>query len=666
LSLFFRFRFRCCLTLSVSVAVFLYPFPFVRSCSSVSVDPSQYRQSVPLEEPPMTTRRPPHTFWLEPVRVAMFLLLPLSLPAAAAPPGWPAYADAVVAADGSGQFHSLQDAIAAAPAGRPGRPWIIHVRPGTYRERLYVQREKRFLALVGEDAETTVVTFDLHANVPGTDGKPIGTFRTATAQIDADDFTAEGLTFENAAGPVGQALAIRVDGDRAAFRRCRFVGWQDTVLLNRGRQYFESCHVCGHVDFIFGGATAFFDRCTIVARGEGYLTAASTPEEQPYGFVFSRGTVRGETPEVRTYLGRPWRSFASTVFLDTEMTEVVRPEGWHNWSRPEREKTTRYAEHGSRGPGANPGARVPWARALDAPAAAALTPVTVLGGADGWDPASQASVVAAAPKAPVADTAPPCPPPARFERDVEYARPGGESLRLDACTPPGPGPFAAAILVHGGGWTSGERAQAARELRRPLTRAGIAWLAVSYRLAPQHTYPAPVEDVLAAVRWTQKSGRRLHVDGQRIALVGESAGGHLVADAAVRTSGDTPVAAVVPFFAPVDLESDTDRRGGLSVSMRALFGRTDLDETARAALRDGSPIRRVRPGLPPFLLVHGTADMSVPYEQSVRMQKALRESGVACDLITVPDGTHGTRDWDERLPGYADQVVAWIAGKVER
>ena len=138
--------------------------------------------------------------------------------------------------------------------------------PGVYQERLYVQREKRFLALVGEDAEKTVVTFDLHANVPGTDGKPIGTFRTPTAQIDADDFTAEGLTFENAAGPVGQALALRVDGDRVAFRHCRFVGWQDTVLLNRGRQYFEGCFVSGHVDFIFGGATAFFDRCTIVAR----------------------------------------------------------------------------------------------------------------------------------------------------------------------------------------------------------------------------------------------------------------------------------------------------------------------------------------------------------------------------------------------------------------
>ena len=161
---------------------------------------------------------------------------------------------------------------------------------------------------------------------------------------------------------------------------------------------------------------------------------------------------------------------------------------------------------------------------------------------------------------------------------------------------------------------------------------------------------------------------RLYVQREKrfLALVGESAGGHLVADAAVRMTGDTRVVAVVPFFAPVDLESDTDRRGGLSVSMRALFGRTELDEAARQALRDGSPIRRVHRGLPPFLLVHGTADMSVLYEQSVRMQKALHDASVTCDLITVPDGTHGTREWDERLPGYADQVVAWLVERIGR
>jgi alpha-L-fucosidase 2 len=169
------------------------------------------------------------------------------------------------------------------------------------------------------------------------------------------------------------------------------------------------------------------------------------------------------------------------------------------------------------------------------------------------------------------------------------------------------------------------------------------------------------------VRWAQANAGRLHLDPARLALVGESAGGHLAVDAAVRlAAGPAPrLAAVVPFFAPVDLEADADRRGGLSQSMRALFGRTELDAAARQELRDASPIRRVRAGLPPFLLLHGTADMSVPQDQSARLQKALKEAGVLCELVSVPDGTHGTRGWDERLPGWADQAVAWLAARLE-
>jgi pectinesterase len=579
--------------------------------------------------------------------------------------GWPTYADAVVAADGTGQFQSLQAAILAAPTATRERPWVIFVKAGTYRERLYVQREKRFLALVGEDASKTIVTFDLHAFLPGPDGRPISTFRTPTAQIDGDDFTAENLTFENPAGTEGrQALAIRVDGERAAFRRCRFVGWQDTILLNRGRQYLEDCFVSGSVDFIFGGATAFFERCSIHARADGYVTAASTPREQDHGLVFRACRITGE-PGVKTFLGRPWRDFSSVAFLETEMSEVVRPEGWHDWDRPLREKTVRYGERGSTGPGGAPGSRVAWARQLTAEQGSELTVESVLGGADGWRPSAEGSVVARALAAraatPTVAEEPQCPAPARLTADVEYARPDGQPLRLDACVPPGRGPFPVAVLVHGGGWSGGDRKKAAGPLRALLVRAGVAWLSVDYRLAPKHRYPAPVEDVEAALRFARSQARRLRIDARRLALLGESAGGQLVAAAAVRQAEGERLAAVVPFFAPVDLESDTARRGGLSASLQGLFGRVELDEATRALLREASPIRHVRAGLPPFLLVHGSADMSVPYEQSPRFQKALREAGVPCDLVTIPDGTHGTARWDGLAPGWRDEVVAWIA-----
>ncbi len=293
----------------------------------------------------------------------------------------------VVAADGSGQFTNVQAAINAVPQNTSPTNWcVILVRPGIYQELIYVQREKHFVRLVGEDPEKTVLTYDLHANLPGPDGKPISTFRTPSTVIDADDFVAENLTFQNSAGPKGQALALRLDGDRVIFRNCRFLGWQDTILCDRGRHYFENCSIAGAVDFIFGGATEFFEHCHIHCLGNGYITAASTPADHPFGYVFSHCQITGENPDVKTYLGRPWRAYASVTFLNTEMSSVVRPVGWDNWRDPAREKTARYAEFNSTGPGADPRVRAKWASQLTLPQAEAVTVEKVLGGADEWNP----------------------------------------------------------------------------------------------------------------------------------------------------------------------------------------------------------------------------------------------------------------------------------------
>jgi pectinesterase len=238
---------------------------------------------------------------------------------------------------------------------------------------------------MGEDPKTTILTHEIHANMLGNDGEKIGTFRTPTMQIDGDGFIVENMTIANAAGPVGQALALRVDGDKVEFRNCRFLGWQDTLFLNRNRQYFRDCYIEGHVDFIFGGSTAFFENCQIHCLGNGYITAASTPHEQLYGFVFKDCRITG-VEDARTFLGRPWRAYSMTVFLNTEMSGVVRPEGWNNWRDPAREQTVRYAEFNSSGPGANPDERVPWAHRLTQEEAEDLSLQTVLGGEEGWVP----------------------------------------------------------------------------------------------------------------------------------------------------------------------------------------------------------------------------------------------------------------------------------------
>lgn len=294
--------------------------------------------------------------------------------------------DAVVAADGSGDFTTVQEAIAKAPMRRASakrRPWVVFVKPGIYEERVYVQRERGNIRLVGAGMDKTEIRHHLHASLPGPDGQPIGTFATATMQIDGDGMTVENMTISNTAGPVGQALALRADGDRLSFLKCRFKGWQDTVLVNRGRHYFRDCEIEGHVDFIFGAATGFFDHCRIHCLKDGYITAASTPEGAPFGMVFADCEITAEKG-AKVWLGRPWREHAQTVFLRTRMCKEIRPQGWHNWDKPDAEQSTFYAEYQCTGPGANDKERVSWRKEITAKEAAKYTPENVFAEGEKW------------------------------------------------------------------------------------------------------------------------------------------------------------------------------------------------------------------------------------------------------------------------------------------
>jgi pectinesterase len=294
------------------------------------------------------------------------------------------HADAVVAGDGSEKYTSIRAAVDACPqiTKDDGKRWTIFVKPGTYKELVYVQREKRFVSLVGADARNTVLTFDVSSGVLGPDGKAVGTYRTPTLEIDADDFAVANLTIANSAGRKGPSLALRVTGDRVAFRHCRFTGYQDTILVDRGRQYFEDCDIQGATDFIFGGSTAWFEKCRIYATAGGYLTAASTPDFQSFGYVFNQCEVDG-APGVKTFLGRPWRDYAKVVYLHTKMSDVVRPEGWNDWKKPIAHQTATYAEFDSTGPGGDKSKRADWSKQLTADEAGTYNVEKVL---DGWRP----------------------------------------------------------------------------------------------------------------------------------------------------------------------------------------------------------------------------------------------------------------------------------------
>ncbi len=293
-----------------------------------------------------------------------------------------------VAADGSGMFRTVQEAVDAIPA-YPHHSYSIHILPGIYKQQVTVPRLKSSISIWGDDPATTVLTFDLGTPMFGPDHKPIGTFATPSVRILADDFTAKNITFQNTFGLHGQALAIEIAGDRVAFDNCRFLGWQDTVFADSdGRNYFHNCYIEGHVDFIFGKSTAVFDSCEIRSKAKGYLTAASTEQGTRWGYVFlhCRLTADEGVPDGSVYLGRPWRPFAATAFIDCWMGPHIRPAGWFNWKNPANEKTARYAEYGNTGPGANISKRAPWARQLSQTEATEYTVLDILAGWEGWVP----------------------------------------------------------------------------------------------------------------------------------------------------------------------------------------------------------------------------------------------------------------------------------------
>ena len=293
----------------------------------------------------------------------------------------------VVARDGTGEFRNISEAIEVCRAFMDYHK-VIYVKRGTYKEKLEIPTHLTNIEICGEDALTTIITWDDHANImmpsaydpiaierhPTADTQhptpsnyhPIGTFRTFTLRVCGSDITLKNITIENNSARLGQAVALHTEGDRLRFIGCRFLGHQDTVYTGRGgtRLLFRDCYIEGTTDFIFGPSTAWFENCTIKSKANSYITAASTPADVEYGYVFNRCRLIADEGVTKVYLGRPWRPYAYTLFMNCTLGSHIIPAGWENWRNPDNEKTARYAEYNNSGEGANTKQRVAWSRQL--------------------------------------------------------------------------------------------------------------------------------------------------------------------------------------------------------------------------------------------------------------------------------------------------------------
>lgn len=293
----------------------------------------------------------------------------------------------VVSRDGTGEFRTISEAIEVCRAFMDYHK-VIYVKRGTYKEKLIVPQWLTNIEILGEDRDATVITYDDHANIanPAT-GRGIGTFRTYTVKVEGNSITFRNITIENNAARLGQAVALHTEGDRLVFVNCRLLGHQDTVYTGVAgtRLLFRDCYIEGTTDFIFGPSTAWFENCEIRSRADSYITAASTPQDRPYGYIFSHCRLTADANVTKVYLGRPWRDYGYTLFINCEMGRHIRPEGWHHWQK-KRQKTARYMEYGNSGEGAATDRRATWTRQLTKKEAAKITMEEVFSINDKWTP----------------------------------------------------------------------------------------------------------------------------------------------------------------------------------------------------------------------------------------------------------------------------------------
>ncbi len=563
--------------------------------------------------------------------------------------------DLVVAQDGSGHFRTISEAVTAIRVYLP-KPISVYIKPGMYREKLVISGQITHVTFFGESPDNTIISFDDYAAKDN-----MGTFETYTLQVLGSDLTFKNLTIQNTAGPVGQAVALHAEGDRLVFENCRFLGNQDTMFASGegSRQLYRNCYIEGSTDFIFGSATAFFENCRIHSKADSYITAASTSAWVEHGYVFMDCKLTADDGVEKVYLGRPWRDFAKTVFVNTEMGRHILPVGWHDWGREAARSTVFYAELQSHGPGSDPDNRADWTYLLDPKDLEKYQKAAVLSGlgrdADffgnrwfGYEKDSSFDLEAAYEKD--KKSFPQIMPVQLtlgsglelFENQV-YKRLGKRSLKLDVFKPKIiEKPLPAILLIHGGGWRSGDKVLQ-RSLAIRLAELGFVAVPVEYRLSPEAQYPAAVQDLKEAIRWIKVHAADFGVDSSRVAISGSSAGAQLASLVGLSSlpihegqnelSASSKVQAIINMDGILAFHHPESAEG--KVAAEWLGGYYDQipeiwDEASPAYLKNPTwvPMLFINSQYPRF---HAGRD---------ELAEKLRKAGVPVEIHTFPDTPH--------------------------
>jgi pectinesterase len=585
-----------------------------------------------------------------------------------------------VAKDGSGDFLFIQDAINAIRV-YPLAPITLYIKNGVYNEKIELPTNNTDVTIIGENADSTIVIFNDYSGK----GKHT-TFTSFTAKISGNRFRAENITFANSAGQVGQALALYVDADKAVFKNCKFLGNQDTIFSSGegARQLFINCFIEGTTDFIFGPSTAVFQDCTIRCKSNSFITAANTPKAQPFGFVFRNCKIIADPEVTKLYLGRPWRAFSKTVFINCDLPKAIVPEGWDNWGNAENEKTVFYAEYKNFGDGAVDDKRVKWSKLLTEKEAKRFTLATIFSFNNKtgvteyrWfddsfaKPFDRAAFVNKPPlQVPLYKNAV---PNSKQVADKESFTVNDNVTRITKVSVPSITIYKpqkqngmAVIICPGGGYAVLAFDKEGTRIAREMNRWGVTCFVLKYRLPDDSSQIdkslAPLQDAQQAIRFVKSNAKEFGIAKDKIGIMGFSAGGHLASTAATHFTfradiNNSDTTSVRPDFAVliypvISFDSSMTHKG----SRNNLIGAAATAEQINFFSNE----LQVTTNSPPAFLVHTGDDMTVPVENSLRYYRACIKNKVPTELHLYPKGGHGfglynntTEDnWMERLKNW--------------